>query len=63
VGRGPITSKRIHEKMKGSFNHQNLLLCTDANNSYKKYCKGLSVLKPIFLKTQYYQRSSRISIN
>ena len=39
VGRGPITSKRIHEKMKGSFNHQNLLLCTDANNSYKKYCK------------------------
>ena len=25
--------------------------------------KGLSVLKPIFLKTQYYQRSSRISIN
>ena len=24
---------------RSSFNHQNLLLCTDANNSYKKYCK------------------------
>ena len=39
VGRGPITSERIHEKLKGSFIDQNLLLCTDANNSYKKYCK------------------------
>ena len=39
VGRGPITSERIHEKLKGNFIDQNLLLCTDANNSYKKYCK------------------------
>ena len=39
VGRGPITSERIHEKLKGSFIDQNLLLYTDANNSYKKYCK------------------------
>ena len=39
VGRGPITSERIHEKLKGSFIDQNRLLCTDANNSYKKYCK------------------------
>ena len=39
VGRGPITSKRIRDKLKGSFIDQNLLLCTDANNRYKKYCK------------------------
>jgi len=36
VGRGPTTSKRIYEKMKGRFVPKNLLfLCTDANNSYK----------------------------
>ena len=39
VGRGPILTREFTIKLKGSFIDQNLLLCTDANNSYKKYCK------------------------
>ena len=49
VGTGPITSERFHQKLNGSFIVQNLLLRTDANNSYKKYRKAHNIKHKKFL--------------